>query len=45
VEKIVNKDCFFDRLKGCKVVLSELKDDAVILGAVSLARSACQHKE
>jgi glucokinase len=45
VEKAIKADRFFRRLKGCNIALSKLKDDAVILGAASLARSSCQHRE
>jgi glucokinase len=38
VRKIVDDDPFFAKVSRCKIVESELKDDAVILGAVALAQ-------
>lgn len=39
IAKIVKDDPFFKKFKPCKIVAAELEDNAVILGAVALARS------
>ncbi|MBN1384137.1 MAG: ROK family protein [Elusimicrobia bacterium] len=38
IKKTLDKDPFFSRIPECKIVESRLGDDAVILGAVALAR-------
>ncbi|MCB4791054.1 MAG: ROK family protein [Elusimicrobia bacterium] len=38
IEKAVNKDKLFSGLGKCKIVVSELQDNAVILGAVALVK-------
>lgn len=38
IKKIVAGDPFFKKFKPCQIVEAKLKDDAVILGAVALAR-------
>jgi hypothetical protein len=38
IQKIVKQDPFFKKFKPCKIVAAKLEDNAVILGAVALAR-------
>lgn len=40
VEKIIDKDPFLSKYASCKVVTAELGDDAVVVGAVALAKQA-----
>ena len=39
VQRALDADPFFRKLPRCKAVASELGDDAVILGAVALAKT------
>ena len=38
IKKLASSDPFFKKFKPCKIVEAKLKDDAVLLGAVALAR-------
>jgi glucokinase len=38
IKQVVASDPFFKKFKSCQIVEAKLKDDAVILGAVALAR-------
>lgn len=40
IKKIVNNDRFFNKLKPCPIVPSLLGDDAVLLGAIALAKKS-----
>lgn len=39
IKKTVGKDRFFSDIGGCRIVASELGDDAIVLGAVALAQN------
>lgn len=38
IKKVFSSDPFFKKIDRCRIVASQLKDDAVILGAIALAR-------